>query len=332
MAMLSRVAESIYWIGRYMERAENTARLLDVSLRSSRELATSFRLVRSDEESPDELALILVATGEREEYERRYGAVTEDGLATFLVVDQDNPSSVVSCLSAARVSARGVRESISSEMWEELNRAYLSFHRVTSAYLLIEGLHDFCRQIRLASQLFQGVTDATMPRDEAWYFLVAGRYLERAGMTARILDSRTGGLNLGADEPPPEEVHRWLSLLRSVSSYESYKRLVPGGIQPMQVAEFLLFNLSMPRSVAFGIQRVREQMDAIDLLLGTGTGEGPAEIAAALGDRLRDARLVNCDSDGLSEYLRLIVEDCGTIGASIRRTYFENVPAGLAAS
>ncbi len=329
MAMLSRVAESIYWIGRYMERAENTARLLDVSLRSSRELATSFRL---DEESPDELALILVATGEHEEYERRYGAVTEDGLATFLVVDQDNPSSVVSCLSAARISARGVRESISSEMWEELNRAYLSFHRVTSAYLLIEGLHDFCGQIRRASQLFQGVTDATMPRDEAWYFLTAGRYLERAGMTARILDSRTGELNLGADEPPPEEVHRWLALLRSVSSYESFRRLVPGSIQPAQVAEFLLFSLSMPRSVAFGIQRVQEQLEAIDLLLGLAPSDGPAVLSAALGDRMRDARLANSSPDGLNEYLHLVIQDCGAIGASIRRTYFENVPTGLVAS
>jgi uncharacterized alpha-E superfamily protein len=329
MAMLSRVAETIYWIGRYVERAENTARLLDVSLRSSRELATSFHL---DEESPGELALILVATGEREEYQRRYGAVTEDGLATFLVVDRDNPNSVVSCLSAARGSARGVRESISSEMWEELNRAYLSFHRATSAYLLIEGLHDFCRQIRLASQLFQGVTDATMPRDEAWHFLIAGRYLERAGMTARILDARTGGLDVADDEAAPEEVHRWLALLRSVSAYESFKRLVPGGIQPAQVAGFLLFNLSMPRSVAFGIHQVREQMEAIDRLLGAAGGEGPAAIAAALGERLADSCLSGGGSDGLGDYLRLIIHDCGRIGESVRRTYFENVPAGLAAS
>ncbi len=327
--MLSRVAESVYWIGRYVERAENTARLLDVSLRSSRELASSFGLGAG---APSELTLILLATGEQDAYERRNGTITEDGLATFLVVDHDNPNSVVSCLMAARSLARGVRESISSEMWEELNRAYLSFHRVTSAYLLIEGLHDFCRQIRLASQLFQGVTDATMPRDEGWRFLISGRYLERAGMTARILEARTGGVDIATAQAPPEEVHRWLSLLRSVSAYEAFKRLVPGTILPAEVAEFLLFNLNMPRSVAFGIARVLEQLQVIDDDLGVARDDGPGAVASALVERLRGASLAVSGPDGLPEQLQFILEQCNRIGDGIRRTYFENVPAGMAIS
>ncbi len=318
--MLSRVAESIYWIGRYVERAENTARLLDVSLRSSRELATSYR---PGAEIASEVTLLLRAVGEEEAYNSRYGAVTDDGLASFLVTDQENRSSVVSCLTVARNSARGVRESISSEMWEELNRAYLNFQRTTSAYLLMEGLHDFCRQIRLASQLFQGVTDATMPRDEGWHFLLAGKYLERAGMTARILDARLTGVDLEVEQPP-EEIHRWLALLRSVSGYEAYMRLVPGGMRPAAVAEFLLNNVDFPRSVAFGVHRVQDELIAINRKLGGRRKDGPAGRAAALRLQLEAHVPDNASQSGLAGYIGGVIDDCGAIGDLIRRKYFEN--------
>ncbi|MGI8549994.1 MAG: alpha-E domain-containing protein [Dehalococcoidia bacterium] len=322
--MLSRVAESIYWIGRYVERAENTARLLDVSLRSSRELFSHFRMGAG---GPEELWLVLVALGAEEVYSQRYGEVTEDGLATFLVVDADNRQSVISCLTAARDNARGVRESISTEMWEELNRLYLSFHRVTTAYLLIEGLHDFCRQVRIGSQLFHGVTDATMPQDEGWHFLQVGKYLERAGMTARILDARAGDLDLSDEHTEPEEVHRWLSLLRSVSAYEAYMRMRPGGVQPASVAEFLLLSQSFPRSVAFGIGRVHEEIEAIDRGLGLHGQGGPAATAGALASRLRYTTFQEHRSDGLRPFLRQVTEQCGAIGAEVRQVYFENVGA-----
>jgi uncharacterized alpha-E superfamily protein len=207
--MLSRVAESMYWIGRYVERAENTARLLDVALRSTRELSHSFR---ADPDTAGELRLVLIALGADALYQQRGGPVTEDGLAAFLVVDRDSPFSVIYALTAARENARRARETISTEMWEELNRTYLSLQRVTTAYLLVEGMHDFCRQIRLGCQLFHGVTDATMPQDEAWRFLQAGKYLERAGMTARILAARSGHFDVAVGGSLAEEIHRWLGL------------------------------------------------------------------------------------------------------------------------
>jgi uncharacterized alpha-E superfamily protein len=320
--MLSRVAETIYWIGRYVERAENTARLLDVSLRSTRELVASFRAQSS---APDELRLVLVALGVEELYGQRYGAITEDGLAAFLVVDRENPHSVVSCLTAARDNARGVRESISTEMWEELNRTYLSLHRVTTAYLLIEGLHDFCRQIRLGAQLFHGVTDATMPHDEGWHFLQAGKYLERASMTARILSARSIHLLDAAERVQPEEVHRWLGLLRSVSAYEAYMRLVPGGVQPAAVAGFLLLSRSFPRSVAFGCHRVHEEIEQIDSELGVQHRDGPARAAGALASRLRYARVEESGLDELPRVLLWVEQQCNAIGDGVRRVYFEGV-------
>jgi uncharacterized alpha-E superfamily protein len=328
MAMLSRVADAVFWIGRYVERAENTARLIDVALRSSRELSPVMRL---DPESEDDRGVVLIATASQDAYAQRYGAITEDGLATFLVTDTDNPNSVLSCLLAARNNARGVRDAITSEMWEELNRLYLRFSRVTSAYLLLDGLHDFCREIRLASQLFQGVTEATMPRDEAWSFLQVGTFLERASMTARILDTRTAALDAGAGRPSPEETHRWLSLLRSVSAYEAYSRLVHGGVQPAAVADFLLFSRAFPRTVVFGIEQVRREIEAIDRDLGPQRPEpSPAAVAGALGQRLRALSVEDLGPGGLHLLLDSVESDCNAIGDAIRRAYFENVVAGAA--
>ena len=328
--MLSRVAESIYWMGRYVERAENTARLLDVSFRSTRELSTSFHTEQGGMNgSAHDLRLVLAALGVEDAYTERYGAVTEDGLAAFLVVDPENPTSVISCITAARGNARAVRESISTEMWEELNRTYLSLHRTTTAYLLIEGMHDFCRQIRLGSQLFQGVTDATMPYDEAWHFLQVGKYLERAGTTARILAARAPELMNAREVERPEAIHRWLSLLRSVSAYEAYMRMRPGGVQPRAVTEYLLLSQSFPRSVAMGVRRAHEELDAIDAELGIRRRDGPTLLAGALATRLRYPVPGEVESARLGEVLFLIQGQIDAISDAVRQTYFE-IEAGVA--
>jgi uncharacterized alpha-E superfamily protein len=319
--MLSRVAESVYWIGRYVERAENTARLLDVALRSTRELSASFR---AETDTAGELRLVLAALGAEDIYTQRTGPVTEDGLAAFLVVDRDSPISVMYCLTAARESARCVRDSISTEMWEELNRTYLSLQRVTTAYLLIEGLHDFCRQIRLGCQLFHGVTDATMPQDEGWRFLQVGKYLERAGMTARILAARSHQFDVPDEHPGAEEVHRWLGLLRSISAYEAYVRLTHGGVNPAGVAAFLLLSQIFPRSVAFGCRRVHEEIDAIDRELGLLTVDGPSLRAGALATGLRYTRIQELAGGAMLPLLRRIEQECDVIGDELRRLYFES--------
>jgi uncharacterized alpha-E superfamily protein len=318
--VLSRVAESVYWLGRYVERAENTARLLDVALRSTRDLSA----FRPSADTAEELRMVLIALGIETLYAQRVGAISEDGLAAFLVVDRNNPFSAVSCLTFARDNARGVRESISTEMWEELNRTYLSLQRVTTAYLLIEGVHDFCRQVRLGCQLFQGVTDATMPQDEGWHFIQAGRYLERAGMTARILAAHSKQFDVPDDRPGPEEVHRWLALLRSVSAYEAYMRLSPGGVHPAGVAAFLLLSQVFPRSVAFSCRRIHEESEAIDRLLGRELADGPVVSAGALASRLRYTRMSELNGDAMLASLRWVEQQCDVIGDQLRRAYFEN--------
>ena len=319
--MLSRVAESLYWIGRYVERAENTSRLLDIALRSTHELSFSFR---SEADTTAELRLVLMALGAEETYADRFGAVTEDGLAAFLVVDRESALSVISCLTVARDNARGVRDCISTEMWEELNRTYLSLQRVTTTYLLIEGLHEFCRQIRIGCQLFHGVTDATMPYDEAWRFLQVGKYLERASMTARILTARSSQFDVPDERPRPEDVQRWLALLRSVSAYEAYTRLMPGGVQPAAVAAFLLLNQVFPRSIAFGCRRVHQEVEAIDRELGIQRPEGPALRAGGVASRLRYTQPDEISGPSMLSFLAWIGQQCDGIADDLRRVYFQS--------
>jgi uncharacterized alpha-E superfamily protein len=326
--MLSRVAESVFWIGRYVERAENTARLLDVALRSIREHSFTTGI---DYPQMDELRLVLVAIGATDEFATKYGELSEDALTSFLIMDTDNPYSVISGITAARNNARSVREIISTEMWEELNSAYFMVNRVTNARVLVDGTNDFCGRIRLRSQLFQGVSDATMPHDEGWRFLQAGMYLERASTTARVLDARGAEFVSPTRLSRAEDVHHWLNILRSVSAYEAFMRLRPGGVQPAAVAQFLLLDRRFPRSVAFGIERVHQQVEAIDRELGLQREEGPASVAGALASRLRYLRFGELAGNRLESFLTALSDDCDVIGDMIRRFYFENVDAGVGA-
>jgi uncharacterized alpha-E superfamily protein len=330
MVMLSRVAESIFWIARYVERAENTARLLDVSLRTSREWPSA----EAEENLPGNVRVMLRAAGMLSEYERRVGALTEDGVIAFTIADLENPDSVRACIAAARANARSVREAISSEMWEELNRIHLALEPLTATFHLLDSVHEFCREVRIASQTFQGIATATLPRDEGWHFFQAGLYLERASMTARILDAHTQAHPLPDHEerPSPEEVHRWLAVLRSVSAYEAFTRTVGGGVRPLAVAEFLLANDVFPRAVAFGLHRLRDELSAIDRGLSGTAQLSPYARAAVLAARFEGGAQRRLRPAELRDTLLFTEAGCNAIGDVVREAYFENFAAALLAS
>src|ERR1700761_315680 len=177
--MLSRVAESVYWMSRYVERAENVARFIDVN----------FHLILDDPTASDQQWLPLVNTsGDHEDYFKRYGAPTQRNVMRFLACDPDNPNSIVSCLRAARENARTVREIISSEMWLYLNKFYLTINTATASDTCLDSPQELLSEIKMSSHLFSGLTDATMRHGEAWHFCQLGRMLERADKTSRILD------------------------------------------------------------------------------------------------------------------------------------------------
>ena len=176
--MLSRAAESIYWMNRYVERAENVARFIGVNL-----------TLMLDSSSREQQWWPLVnTTGDHEDFEKRYKFATEENVLRFLTFDRDNPNSIISCLRAARENARSVREIISSEMWLQLNTFYLKVNDAATTGKGMESPHDFYTDVKLSSHLFSGITDATMTHGEGWHFGRLGRKLERADKTSRILD------------------------------------------------------------------------------------------------------------------------------------------------
>jgi uncharacterized alpha-E superfamily protein len=229
--MLSRVADSMFWMSRYIERAENIARFIDVNAVLTMELGDAIH---------QQWGPLVAVTGDEEAFKKRYGNDTSRvNVMHFLTFDEDNPNSIVSCLSSARENARIVREYISTAMWGQLNQFYLMVHDEA----------EFYEEVRKGSQLAVGVTDGTLSHGEGWHFARLGRLLERADKTSRILDVRYFLLLPRlSDVGTPLDIVQWSALLRSASALNMY-RATYGRLQPNKIAEFLLLDPDFPRAV-----------------------------------------------------------------------------------
>jgi uncharacterized alpha-E superfamily protein len=243
--MLSRTAESLFWIGRYLERVQDLARAVDVAYVSRLEQ------VGAQRRAADVWGPLLVIGGERERFFARYGRAEARAVATFMTFDPDNPNSILSCLRRARENARGMRDRITSEMWETLNSFYLWLSERSLMEAERGNLYALYSAIKERCFLFSGVAEGTMVHDEGWQFLRAGKYLERAAMTARILDVQYPALL--AEQAGPGTVTKSMWLLRSVSAYEAYSKTFHLGIRPELVAEFLVFDRAFPRSIRYSV-------------------------------------------------------------------------------
>jgi len=251
--MLSRVAESLFWIGRYVERSENTARLLDVNYYATLEAAG----VVSRQWSP-----LLSISGSESSFREQRGRADARSVPSWLAFDRNNPGSIASSIARARENARGLRDRIPSEMWEAINRSYLSLCFQDDGILDRDELHEYCVAAREASHLFFGIAFATLPRDEGWSFLRAGQILERGDNTLRLLQVRykqkTGDL-------PQVAVHnhRWVAVLKTASAYEAYQKRRHAGLDPRTIAEFLLLDPEFPRSVRHAAKDLVETLEQI---------------------------------------------------------------------
>jgi uncharacterized alpha-E superfamily protein len=257
--LLSRVADAVYWMGRYIERAENVARYIGVNLNLQLDLPG---------DPAQQWQSLIDTSGDGEAFSKHYRVATQHDVIDFLTFDTDNPNSIFSCLRAARENARSVRETISSEMWEQVNEMYLhmaSQHLAPGA----EWLPEFFRQLRLSSHLFQGITDATMTHNEPWHFVRLGRKLERADKTSRILDVKYFMLlpSLSDIGTPYDDIH-WSAVLKSVSGLEMYRKKY-GRLEPRDIVEFLVMDRDFPRSIHYCISRADASLRAI-----TGTVPG----------------------------------------------------------
>ena len=240
--MLSRVAESVYWMCRYVERAENVARFIDVNY--------NITLGESDTLG-NQWAPLVYTTGDQDDFQERFGEPTREKVLKFLLFDEQNPNSIISCASAARENARTIREIIPSVVWEQLNKFYMMVRSAAGFTTTLDQPQEFCERVRLASHMIVGATDATMSHGEAWHFSRFGRLLERADKTSRIVDVQYYILLPDArDVGSTLDVVRWSALLKSASALVMYRRQ-HGKIEPERVADFLILDRDFPRAMHF---------------------------------------------------------------------------------
>jgi uncharacterized alpha-E superfamily protein len=252
--MLSRVANGLYWMSRYVERAESTARLVDVNL----QLLLNLRNL-NDSTLAGHWVPIVQSTGDEELFFKLYPNATGSNVTEFFVFQEANPNSIVSAIGQARENARTVRDQITVELWEALNRLYLFLHSSQARRLWDDNPHDFFNDVRNGSLLLQGMADATVVRNEGWLFMQLGRFIERADKTSRMLDVRHASVAT-ADTPTgpthQADVLAWSAMLRSCSAWDAYKALHGAEVQPLHVAEFLLLSEDFPRSVRFCVHQL----------------------------------------------------------------------------
>jgi uncharacterized alpha-E superfamily protein len=252
--MLSRVASSIYWLNRYIERAENYARFIEVNLNLTLDLPRG---------TAEQWEPLVATTGDHENFTVRYGKATKKAVIQFLSSDAANPNSILSCLVAARENARSVREIISTDMWEQVNRFHFMVRDAVSRGLASQNLHTFLTEVKSASHLFLGITDATMSHGEGWHFARLGRLLERADKTSRILDVKYFILlPTVAEVGTPFDIIQWSALLKSASALEMYCKQ-HGRISPNPVAEFLILNPNFPRAIRYCLIKAEDSLHAI---------------------------------------------------------------------
>jgi uncharacterized alpha-E superfamily protein len=312
--MLSRIAESLFWLARYIERAEDTARILDVNYQMLLEQSQDSYHLRWEP--------LIVMAGEEQLFRKLYSEVNAENVFEFLAFRQDNPGSIVQCIAKARENARTIRDRISREMWEDINGLYHMVSRFDPREEIVAGPHRFCDKIKFGTHRFHGVTDATSPHDEGWQFLRIGWSLERAEMTSRLVDVQYQNL---LDELPTvgaPDNHQWMAVLRSVGAFEAYHRQYHSSIEPEKVAGMLILNSQHPRSIRFSTTEVQSALRAIS---GTGPGSYANEaerLAGKVVERLSYDRIEEIFKQGLHSYLHELSQMFGLMGRDIARNYF----------
>ncbi|MBA3652038.1 MAG: alpha-E domain-containing protein [Chthoniobacterales bacterium] len=319
--MLSRVADSLYWMSRYIERAENDARILDVNLQLLLDLG-------GEAAAMQHWAPVIATLEETDLFDSLYETANEETVTEFLTLQKKNPNSIVSCLTLARENARTTREQISSEMWEQINRLYLYVQSNEARQLLATSPHEFFIRVIFGSHLFQGVSDATMTHGEGWDFIRIGRILERADSTSRILDVKyhillPTGENVGGNI----DTIQWMAVLKSCSALEAYCKLYVSQVAPWKVAEFLITHQEFPRSIRFCV-------DSLDAALHRISGVDESRYdneAERLSGRLRSdldyVTIGEIFEFGLHEYLTQIQERLVEISNAMYATYCASLSA-----
>jgi uncharacterized alpha-E superfamily protein len=309
--MLSRTAQNLFWLSRYIERAENTARLLDVTYRMS--LMPSI----ADQQASQWRPLLMI--GHRaEDFVARHGDTSAESVIEYMGFDRQNQSSILACIAAARENARAERSAISTEMWESLNDTYHELQAKKYNDFAKEGVRVFFDWVKQRSHLFRGVTFGTMYRDDAFHFIRVGTFLERADNTARILDIKYHQLlPAKANGDGSVDYYQWGALLRSVSAFRAYRQVYRDTIDPQKIAKLLILDADMPRSLLYCL-------DELQNTLGTLCDARPREcqrLAGELHASLKYGRIDRIVAGGLHQFLDGFLRRSNELAAQIQSDF-----------
>ncbi|PWS34597.1 alpha-E domain-containing protein [Falsiroseomonas bella] len=310
--MLSRTADSLYWMGRYTERAGNIARGMQVALRMS-------GLAGSLGGAHDEWRNLLVAAGAEPGFKATGRAVAAEAVIGWLALDPDNPSSIANCIEAARGNGRAVRTALTVDMWEALNDTWREMRARSASAAGADALPAFLDWVRARTLLFNGAAADTMLRDEGWLFVHLGVMLERADNTARLLDAKHRALS-GPNAEGGLAYAEWQALLRSVSALRAFQWLYHTRLEPRLIVELMLFRSELPRSLISCHRRVLHALESVADRTGGRRGD-PQRIAAEINDALLKGRVEDVLSRGLHDWLTGQIDRNIELGNSIQSLY-----------
>jgi uncharacterized alpha-E superfamily protein len=308
--MLSRTADHLFWLARYIERAENLARLLDITWQTS-------LVPQTAESAQKNWQAALLCHDQLPSYLQEYHEVTAEKVLTFMVFDPNNPSSIYSCLKGARENAHAVRGTLTQEMWETMNATWLEMLKISKRHLRDEELSDFFEWVKTRSSLSRGVTFGTMLHDEAFHFIRLGTYIERADSTARLLDVKYYLISEGDLPGTSADYYQWGALLRSVSAFEIYRRGYRGSVAPSCVADLLITRADMPRSLNACMIEVESMLGK----LANHHSKETQRLAGQLSSQLRYANIDEILEQGLHPFLEKFQERVYDLGMRISHDF-----------
>lgn len=313
--MLSRVADALFWMSRYLERADHLARAVDVTFQNELDLHGVLA-------NPAELEWnSLLSLLRQPPPQMRPGEHPVAAVQRWLLVDAGNPGSVISCVNRSRNNARSIRGSISPAMWRELNKLHWRLSDRSLQARVAESPHDYCEEAQLGVLLFHGVCDATLTHDEGWHFIQLGRHLERADKVLRILDSRFGLLERSESADLPISTLQWAAVLKNCAAFEAYQRLYISRVEPERVVEFLLVNPDFPHSVRFCLSRIMQSLTEISGRLPDRCDD---EVVRTVGRLLNDLVYLDdtaFDAAAVHPFLADAVARCARIGHLLQQQY-----------
>ncbi|HEY6897369.1 MAG TPA: alpha-E domain-containing protein [Rhodocyclaceae bacterium] len=310
--MLSSTADHLYWMARSIERAENMARMLDVTYRMS-------LLKHGTVEPFQEWAAMLSISGLHYEFADNYADINTANVIKFMAFDEDNPSSIYCSLQSARENARAVRGSITSEMWETLNATWIEMKGIRERGLASDGISEFFEWVKERSHLSRGITYGTMLRDDGFRFIRLGTHLERADNTLRILDVKYHILLPSLqDVGGAADYYQWGALLRSVSAFETYRKVYRDVITPKRVAELLILRVDMPRSLHACLEEADQQIR----ILNGPRSEELQRLSGRFYSEVKFCTIGDIMTEGLHQYLTRSLDRIHALGDAVNQTYF----------